>query len=626
MKIILKAEIVFIQGHRIKYIIPTIKFKRNQNMKKVIYLFFVIVFVLQSKSNFVFAQHVKTKFSRQDSLRGALRKERAYDVKYYDLNLKIDIENQSIAGYNKITFQNIEVDSVLQLDLFEQFEIDSIVYHNQYTTQRFIQPTKKLRNRREGNVIWVELPTEIRNSLNTSKKNKTNEIITVFYHGKPQNAVNPPWDGGFTWNTKANEKPWVTVSCQGLGASSWFPLKDHLSDEPDSVRMYIEVPKELFCVSNGDLISINKETKDKDYFGYEWKTSYPISSYNMTLNIGDYVHFEDKYFYKVDKNKLTNHTNKEKSLRLDYYVIKGNEKKAKPFFESQVKPMLEAFEHFFGEYPFKNDGYALVETPYWGMEHQSCVAYGNNYRLNPFGFDFIIIHESGHEYFGNSISADDNAELWIHESFTTYSEALFVEYFQGKEKAIDYLLTQKPKIMNKDVILAPLGVNYNSWLGADMYYKGTWMLHSMRSVVGNDELWLQTIRDFYQTYKHSHINTEQVIQFFTRKTGRNLAPIFNFYLTNKDIPVLEYEIMEEDGKVFLSYCWKLNEENKDRNSDFNMPVDVFWSGKKSFKLTPTTNTQKLDISNWFTKKEKKELENVELQIDGRKYLAKTSKK
>ncbi|WP_375560349.1 M1 family metallopeptidase [Bernardetia sp. OM2101] len=599
-------------------------------MKKIVYslsmLFFAIVFVFQS--NAVFAQHAKMQFSRQDSLRGALRKERAYNVKHYDLNLKIDIDNQFISGFNKITFQNTDLDSVLQLDLFENFEIDSIVYHNQYTTQRLINPTKTLRNRREGKVIWVELPTEIRNSLNVSKENKTNEMISVFYHGKTQNAVNPPWDGGFTWNKKANEKPWVTVSCQGLGASSWFPLKDHLSDEPDSVRMYFEVPKDLFCVSNGDLISINKETKDKSFVGYEWKTSYPIASYNMTLNIGDYVHFEDKYISKIN---LTNPTNKKGSLnsiKLDYYVIKGNETKAKPFFESQVKPMLEAFEYYFGEYPFKKDGYALVETPYWGMEHQSCVAYGNNYKLNSFGFDFIIIHESGHEFFGNSVSANDNAELWIHESFTTYSEALFVEYFQGKEKSIDYLLTQKLKIISQDVILAPLDVNYNNWLGADMYYKGSWMLHSLRSVVDNDELWISTVKDFYQTYKYSHINTQQVIDFFNKKTGRNLTPIFNFYLTNKEIPVLKYEIVEEDDKLFLSYYWKVNEE---KNKDFNMPVEVFLSRKdktekESFMLNATTEVQKIEISDKISKKEKKKMEEIELIINGRKYLANSVKK
>ncbi|WP_338790417.1 M1 family metallopeptidase [Bernardetia sp. MNP-M8] len=600
-------------------------------MKKIIYvlylLFFAVLFVLQSKCSFVFAQHAKMTFSHQDSLRGALRKERAYDVKYYDLNVKVDIKNQSISGFNKITFQNLDLDSVLQLDLFENFEIDSIVYYNQHTTQSFINPTQTLRNKREGKVIWVELPTEIRNSLNTSKKNKTNETISVYYHGKPQNAVNPPWDGGFTWNKKANEKPWVTVSCQGLGASSWFPLKDHLSDEPDSVRIYTEVPNDLFCVSNGDLISINKETTDKNYIGYEWKTSYPIASYNMTLNIGDYVHFEDTY---ISKTKLTNPINNQDSLKpiqLDYYVIKGNEKKAKPYFESQVKPMLEAFEYFFGEYPFEKDGYALVETPYWGMEHQSCVAYGNNYKLNPYGFDFIIIHESGHEFFGNSVSANDNAELWIHESFTTYSEALFVEYFQGKEKAIDYLLTQKPKILNQDVILAPLDVNYNDWLGADMYYKGSWMLHSLRSVIDNDGLWFATVKEFYQTYKHSHINTQQVINFFNQKTGRNLTPIFNYYLTNKEIPVLEYEILEEDDNIFLSYKWKGNQSENTENTDFNMPVEVFLNGEKeAIKLNAITRIQKLDISDKINKKDRKKIEDIEMTINVRKYLASAIKK
>ena len=605
-------------------------------MKNIIYLFVSILFVLQSEANFVFAQHAKMKFSYQDSLRGSLRKERAYDVKYYDLNLKIDISNQSISGFNKITFQDIDLDSVLQLDLFENFEIDSIIYHNTYytnhSTQKFITPTQTLRNRREGKVVWVELPTEIRNSLNTSRENKTNEIISVFYHGKPQNAVNPPWDGGFTWNTKANEKPWVTVSCQGLGASSWFPLKDHLSDKPDSVRMYFEVPKELFCVSNGKLISIDKNNtknaKDTSYTGYEWKTSYPIASYNMTLNIGEYVYFKDKFISKNSENEITNPINDnkqvDKPLKLDYYVIKGNENKARPYFESQVKQMLEVFEYYFGKYPFRKDGYALVETPYWGMEHQSCIAYGNNYRLNPFGFDFIIIHESGHEYFGNSISINDNAELWLHEAFTTYSEALFVEYFQGKEKAIDYLLTQKPKIMNKDVVLAPLGVNYDSWLGADMYYKGSWMLHSLRSMIGNDELWFATIKDFYQIFKHSHVTTQQVIDFFNRKTGRNLTPIFSYYLTNKEIPILEYEILEEGGKFSLTYQWK-NTGNK--NADFNMPIEVFLNDdEESFELNPTTIIQRLDISNKLSREEKKMTKETELKINQRKYLANVLKK
>ncbi len=598
----------------------------TKKMKKNIYSLFIlkiaILFVFQS--NVAYAQHAKMQFSYQDSLRGALRKERAYDVKHYDLNLKIDIENQSISGFNKITFQNIDLDSVLQLDLFENLEIDSIVYHH----QSYISISQKLRSRREANVVWVELPTEIRNNLNTSKSQKINEMISVFYHGKPQNAVNPPWDGGFTWKQTANDKPWVTVSCQGLGASSWFPLKDHLSDEPDSVRMYFEVPKGLFCVSNGNLISINEKTKDTNFVGYQWQTSYPIASYNMTLNIGDYVHFEDKYSSKFDiTNPMAGNYAVEPTL-LDYYVIKGNEKKAKPFFESQVKPMFEAFEYFFGAYPFQKDGYALVETPYWGMEHQSCVAYGNNYKLNPFGFDFIIIHESGHEYFGNSVSVSDNGELWIHESFTTYSEALFVEYFQGKKKSIDYLLTQKPKILNQDVILAPLDVNYNNWLGADMYYKGSWMLHSLRSVIGNDELWLATIKDFYQTYKHSHVNTKQVINFFNKKTGRNLTPIFDYYLTNKEIPILEYEIVKEGKKTFLSYKWK---DKEGKNADFDMPIEVFLTGlknekKKIFVLNATTKNKKMNITNKLNKKDKKKIKEIELKVNGRKYLAKASKK
>lgn len=498
-------------------------------------------------------------YTRQDTLRGTLSPERTcYDVKYYDLNLKISPAEKTVNGYNEIRYQVINDFQTLQIDLAERLQID-----------RILQGNALLKFKREGNATFVYFPEKQREGTINS--------IKIYYQGKPQIAIRPPWDGGITWTKDKQGNDWIAVSCEGLGASAWFPNKDHLSDEPDSVRLHFEVPKGLMCVANGNLIS-QKEVNNL-FDSFEWKTSYAINSYNITFVIGKFAHFQEFYESK-DKEKLA----------LDYYVLAYNLEKAKPHFQ-QVKTMLACYEERFGKYPFWKDGYALVETPFWGMEHQSAVAYGNNYVNNEFGFDFIIVHESGHEYFGNSISVGEHAEMWIHEGFTTYSDALFVECFSGSnQKYIDYLNSFKGRITNLDPIIGIFGVNYRQWRGSDMYFKGAWMLHTIRSFLGNDALWFQTIKDFHQTFKYQIINSEQVIDFFSKKTNKNLRPIFNQYLRYAKPPILKIYTRKKGSKMEFHYKWEVQEK------DFQLPMKFKIGKKEEFTtIYPTKEWQKMKL-------------------------------
>lgn len=497
-------------------------------------------------------------FSKADSLRGSLNSNRNYwDVVFYDLNLQINLSDSSIGGYNKIILRKNATLPQLQLDLFSNLIVDSILFNGQ----------KKPYQRRYNSII-VE--------TNYSKQQLYDTII-VFYHGKPRVAVRAPWDGGFVWKKDKNNKPWVGVACEGLGASCWWPLKDHLSDEPDSMRINISVPESLFCASNGNLRSVKKDVNNKGYAIYEWFVSYPINSYNVTLNIGDYAHIKDTYNGMNGK------------LDLDYYVLSYNKSKAKKHF-LQVKDMLKCFEAELGPYPFYRDGYALVETDYWGMEHQSAIAYGNHYKNNEFGFDFIIVHESGHEWFGNNISCRDHAELWIHESFTTYTETMLVECLQGKKKADEYILTQHSRIHNLDPMLGPLDVNFDDWKSSDIYYKGAWMLHTLRHVTNDDVLWKKTIRSMYDTFRLKTITTDSIVNYFNRSLKKDYTYFFNQYLKYKNLPVFKYKLEKKDDNTHrLYFQWVADVSN------FDMPIDVFIDGKK-LRIYPKATQQMIELS------------------------------
>jgi aminopeptidase N len=519
-------------------------------------IFFSFIFFIITGPSYSQPTEFKT-FAREDSLRGFLNESRScYDVKYYDLNIKVDLSDRSITGQNRITMKAIGSFRLLQLDLFRNMSLDSILYGKD-----------KLEFDREADAFFIHFPVSIPEDETI--------ILSIFFHGKPLHSINPPWSGGFVWEKDSLGRNWIAVACEGTGASLWWPNKDHLSDEPDSIQISITAPDSLVAVSNGLLKQVN--TLPAHMKEWKWKVTYPINNYNVTLNLAHYGYFQD--IYRNPESSL---------LPLDYYVLDYNLDKARAHFE-QVKGMLACFEYYLGRFPFWNDGYTLVETPYWGMEHQSCIAYGNEYENNEYGFDFIIIHESAHEYWGNSVTVRDHAELWIHESFSTYMEALYLEYFQGRIRAQQYLNDQKQMIYNVKPILGPLDVNYNDWHDADMYYKGSWMLHSIRNSLQDDSLWFNMLKATYQEFKFKNITSADLINFMDGMTSYDLKPIFQQFLTSTEIPTLRVKRKISKKGLKLYYQWDKVVR------DFNMPVIVKINQEKEISLYPTIKRQKMLI-------------------------------
>lgn len=498
-------------------------------------------------------------FTRQDSLRGSITKERAWwDVKYYHLNIKVNPADRTITGSNTIRYKIINEYNRMQIDLQNPMEIDKV-----------IQDGVALKYTREGNAFFIEL-------VAPQKIGETKEL-TVFYGGKPKIAVNPPWDGGITWKKDTNGKSFIASSCQGLGASVWWPNKDHMYDEVDNMLISVNVPKNLTDVSNGRLQSV-KQQKDGTKT-YNWYVSNPINNYGVNINIGDYVTFSEKF--KGEKGDLD----------CTYYVLRDNLTKAKKHFQD-VPKMLKAFEHWFGPYPFYEDSYKLVETPYLGMEHQSSVTYGNKFQNGYLGrdlsgtgwglkFDFIIIHESGHEWFANNITYKDIADMWIHESFTNYSESLFVEYYYGKDAGAEYVRGTRKGIKNDNPIIGNYDVNNEG--SGDMYPKGGNMLHTLRQIVNDDEKWRGILRGLNSTFYHQTVTTKQIEDYLSQQVGIDLNSFFNQYLRDIRIPTLEYFFKE--GK--LGYRWT------NCVPGFNMPVKITLDGTEKL-LNPTTEWSRID--------------------------------
>ncbi|POS02023.1 peptidase M1-like protein [Flavobacterium croceum DSM 17960] len=516
--------------------------------------------------------------TRKDTLQGGLRPERTnYDVLKYHLNLKVIPEKKYIEGFNEITFKTIRPLQKMQIDLFDNMTIDSIVFKN-----------KKMNYQREFHAVFIDFSAE--NNLENTTQN-----ITIYYKGNPIEAKNAPWDGGFVYKKDAQGKPWIGVAVQGKGASIWYPCKDSQTDEPDyGALVEIAVPNGLMNVSNGKLI---RTTPQKDnYTLWSWEVKNPINNYDITLNIADYAHFEDVY----------------KNLSLDYYVLKENLEKAKIQFE-EVKPMLDCFQSKFGPYPFENDGYKLVETPYLGMEHQSAVAYGNKYRKGYLGmdlsgtgvglkFDFIIIHESGHEWFGNSITSADIADMWIHEGFTQYAEIVYVECTQGYDAALKYAKGLQKNVKNDVPIIGIYGVNREG--SGDMYPKGAMLLQTLRHCIDNDELWWKLLYDYSTTFKHKIIDTKTVIDYFNQYIQRDYTAIFNQYLRYTTIPKLEIS----KQKKFLEYRWVTTEPN------FSMPIVLEIDGKE-YKIKATNSWQKLDLKSKKAKQIKVDISKYYINLD-----------
>ncbi len=493
---------------------------------------------LQAQPNF----YQDYTFTRADTLRGMLRPERTcYDVTFYKLHIKVEPDKKYVSGYVDIEYHILENFTVLQIDLYKNMNI-SRIEHLQ----------KNVSFKREFDAVFVTLPRQ---------KAGGKGAIRVHYEGTPTEAQNPPWDGGFVWATDNAGKPWVGVACEGEGASLWWPNKDHLSDEPDSVSISVAVPNGLMCVANGRLRSTVQEG---NFTRYEWFVSYPINNYNVTVNIAHYAHFSDTYTASDGEQ-----------LSLDYYVLPVNERKAKTHFK-QVPGMLACYERYFDKYPFWRDGYKLVETPYLGMEHQSAIAYGNRYMRGYLGgmipagqdWDYIIIHETGHEYFGNSISCNDLAEMWIHESFTTYMESLYIECIYGYAAAEKYLVSQLSYITNQEPILGPPNVNWDKWKGSDHYHKGAWILHTLRHTLDDDQKWFDLLKGFYNKYKYSTVNTADFINYVNIFTGKDYAAFFEQYLQYSNLPVFAYEITPDSEGIQLKFRWETDVKN------FNMPLKI----------------------------------------------------
>jgi len=501
-------------------------------------------------------------FTHDDTLRGSITPERAWwDLAFYHLQVKVNPTDSTLSGSTTIRYRVLKPGQTLQVDLQRPLRIVSVV-----------QDGQKLTVRQDGNAYFVTLPK-------LQQPGQT-ETITVQYAGKPRVAKLPPWQGGFVWSRDRAGQWFTATACQGLGASSWWPCKDHMYDEPDSMLISVTVPKPLTDVSNGRLrrvVDNNDGTRT-----FDWFVTNPINNYGVNLNIANYETWSETY--QGAKGPLS----------LTYYALPEHLDSARQQFQ-QVKPMLKAFEHWFGPYPFYEDGYKLVETPYLGMEHQSSVTYGNGFRngyrgrdLSSTGWgllwDFIIIHESGHEWFANNITYKDVADMWVHESFTNYSENLFIEYLYGKDAGATYVVGCRQAIRNDKPIIGTYNVNHSG--SGDMYYKGGNMLHTIRQLVNDDTRWRNILRGLNETFYHQTVEGWQIEQYIIEHAGvkANLQKVFDQYLRDTRIPVLEYQIVNSQ----LHYRWA------NCVPGFDMPVQICTNETgPSPVIRPTTRWQSM---------------------------------
>lgn len=515
-------------------------------------------------------------FTRRDTLRGSITPERAWwDITYYHLEIAVNPSDSTIYGTNTVTYRVVKPFGLMQIDLQEPLMLT-----------RAVQNNIDLNFTREHSVYRIKLPAE-------QESGKVYSVILT-YGGKPKVSIKPPWSGGITWKKDKNGQPFIASSCQGDGASLWWPCKDHMYDEPDSMLISVNVPENLMDISNGRLRSVIKQkNKTKTY---NWFVANPINNYGVNINIADFAHFSE--IYKGEKGPLD----------CDYYVLKDDLEKAKIQFK-QVPMMLAALEHWFGPYPFYEDGYKLVEAPYLGMEHQSSVTYGNGFKngyrgtdLSSSGwglkFDFIIIHESAHEWFANNITYEDIADMWVHESFGNYAENLYVEYYFGKEAGSEYVLGTRLNILNDRPIIGIYNVNHEG--SHDMYYKGGNMLHTLRQIVNDDEKWRGILRGLNKEFYHQVVRGSQIESYLSEKTGINLNPFFDQYLRDIRIPVFEYYIKGND----LAFRWN------NCVPGFNMPLKIRVSGEEKF-INPTTVFTSIKL----------ELEKVVILVDPGYYIA-----
>lgn len=501
-------------------------------------------------------------FTKQDSIRGSITKNRSWwDIQKYELKINVDIPSKSIFGTNKVSYKVLDSSYTMQIDLQDPMEIIEVT---------------------QDDILLKTIKNKSSYTIHLKRRQLIDSIynISIKFKGKPKETTQAPWIGGFTWTKDSEGVDFIATSCQGDGASLWWPCKDHLYDEPDKgIDLYYTVPQHLVAVGNGRFVnaSANSNNNTKTY---HWKVINPINNYGVQLAIGNYVNFQNHY------------TGEAGILDCDYYVLKQNFSKAKLQFK-QVEKMLNAFEFWFGPYPFYEDGYKIVEVPYLGMEHQSAIGYGNKYKNGYLGtdlsgtgwglkFDFIIVHESGHEWFGNNITNKDIADMWIHESFTNYSEVMYIEHQFGKKAANEYVQGIRKNIKNDKPIIGYYDVNNRG--SDDMYYKGANMLHTIRYLIGNIGTWRLLLRGLNQSFYHSTVTSNEIEKYISNFTGIDLSCVFDQYLRTTKIPTLEYKI----GKQYIKYRWA------NCIDTFNMPMYVYINQVEK-KLTPDITWKKLKL-------------------------------
>lgn len=511
-------------------------------------------------------------FTRADTLRGSITSERAWwDVLHYELYVNFNTGNKTIEGINHITYKVLENASVMQLDLQQPLEIKRISWGD-----------ADLNFTREGAAVFITFPYE--------QETGNIERITVEYGGTPRVAKNAPWDGGVIWAKDAQGKPWTSVACQGLGASVWYPVKDHQYDEPDSATMHIQVPKGVTAVSNGRLLGHGENLDGTET--WSWTVTNPINSYNFVPYIGDYSNYHTTY------------QGENGELDVDLWFLSADMEKAKSHVLPDVMRTIEAFEYWFGPYPFYEDGFKMVHAPHLGMEHQSAIAYGNQFKKGYLGmdlsgsgagkdWDYIVVHETGHEWFGNNISTKDIADMWVHEGFTTYSETLFVEYWYGQEQANRYSQGQQNSVSNDKPVIGIYNVNTEG--SGDMYSKGASLIHTLRQVIGDDTLFREILRGLNSDFYHQTVTSRQIEEYFSQKSGMDLSRIFSQYLRTTRIPVFEYRIVGEKSEAVLEYRWA------NIVKGMNMPLDIMITDKWE-RIHPSSEWQALDLPNDFAVK------------------------
>lgn len=500
--------------------------------------------------------HGQRSFTHADTLRGSNGPYRAWwDVTHYDVTVKPDFATRSILGRTTITFKVNSPAMRMQIDLQQPLEVDGVSTHAFDMIEN--HPIE-----RDGDVIWIDLTGRFDVGSTGS--------LSITYHGVPHAAKTPPWDGGWIWKTDAEGNPWMSVACQGLGASIWYPCKDIQSDEPDSAALHIVVPDSLQAIGNGRLRSMAKNNDGTST--WNWAVVNPINTYDLIPYIGKYAHWSEVY------------PGINGPLDCDYWVLKDNEARARDQFK-QAPLMLKCFEEWFGPYPFYKDGYKLVEAPHLGMEHQSAVAYGNGFQNGYLGrdlsgtgwglkWDYIIVHESGHEWFGNSITTADIADMWVHEGFTMYSEVVYTECQSGRTAADEYVQGVRRNIRNDKPVIGPYGVNQEG--SGDMYYKGANLLHTIRAIIG-DSTFKAMLREMNRRFYHKITSSAEVEAFVSGFSHHDLSKVFDQYLRTKEIPVVEWGIRKGELYTRLSNCV----------AGLNMPVNIRVNGEE--KVVPISD-------------------------------------